>query len=85
MAYRIVIAPAAARGIKKLDGNARQGIAGAINMLAADPRPPGVRKLTGSTNSYRLRVGDYRILYQIADRVLQVLVIKVGHRRYVYR
>lgn len=85
MAYRIMIAPAAAREMKKLDRLVGQQIADTISGLALDPRPTGVRKLTGSTNGYRLRVGDYRILYQITDKVLLVLVVKVGHRRDVYR
>ncbi len=77
MSYRIMIAPAAVREMKKLDSIVGQQIADTISSLAMDPRPTGVRKLSGSTNGYRLRVGDYRILYQITDRVLLVLVLKV--------
>lgn len=57
----------------------------AIDSLAEDPRPAGCVKLTGSADLFRLRVGDYRILYQVQDRVLVVLVVDIGHRREVYR
>jgi len=52
-----------------------------IDSLAEDPRPPGAEKLSGSENAYRVRVGDYRILYEITDQVLLVVVVKVGRRR----
>lgn len=57
----------------------------AIDSLAENPRPAGCVKLTGSNNLSRLRVGDYRIIYQIQDRMLLVLVVDIGHRREVYR
>jgi len=57
----------------------------AIRSLQAHPRPAGCKKLAGNADYYRIRVGDYRVLYEIRDRVLLVLVIKVGHRREVYR
>lgn len=85
MAYIISIEPAALRSMQRLEPDVRQRIASAIDELAAEPRPPGVRKLKGSTNAYRLRVRDYRILYTITDRVLCIVVVKVGHRRDVYR
>ena len=53
--------------------------------LANDPRPPGCDKLAGVENLYRIRVGDYRVVYQIRDEMLLVLVVKIGHRREVYR
>ena len=53
--------------------------------LAENPRPEGMEKLTGRENRYRLRVGDYRIVYSIADEALIVMVIRIGHRREVYR
>lgn len=85
MAYRVSIDPAAMRELKKLAPKVRQGVSDAISALAADPRPDGVRKLAGSKDSYRLRVGDYRVLYRITDKALLVLVVKVGHRKDVYR
>jgi mRNA interferase RelE/StbE len=56
-----------------------------IQSLANDPRPPGCRKLSGSKNDWRIRVGDYRILYEIADAVRVVRVNRVRHRREAYR
>ena len=61
-----------------------QRIIAAINVLADDPRPPQSRKLSGS-EKYRLRCGVYRVLYEIQDDVLLVCVVKVGHRKDVYR
>ena len=61
-------------------------MASAINALASEPRPDGVKKLSTSKNGYRIRVGDYRVLYQVTDKnVMVVLVLKVAHRRDVYR
>jgi mRNA interferase RelE/StbE len=53
--------------------------------LADNPRPPGVEKLAGTEDLYRVRVGDYRIICQIQDEVLLVLAAKIGHRREIYR
>jgi mRNA interferase RelE/StbE len=85
VAYRIVIEPAAVRELKKLVPRVRQQVADAITALADHPRPEGSRKLSGSRSSYRIRVGDHRVLYRITDRELVVLVVTVGHRRDVYR
>jgi len=57
----------------------------AIDALAVEPRPHGCTKLSGAKNIYRVRVGDYRIIYQIEDGLLLVLVAEIGHRREVYR
>jgi mRNA interferase RelE/StbE len=64
---------------------AQARIASAIDALAGDPRPSGVTKLRGPEGFYRIRVGDYRVVYAIEDDVLLVLVVRVGHRREVYR
>jgi mRNA interferase RelE/StbE len=85
VSYCITIASAAVRELKKLDARTRQTVADAISALANDPRPEGVRKLSGSKDSFRIRVGDHRVLYRIIDRDLVVLVVKVAHRRDVYR
>lgn len=85
MVYQILIDPAALREVKKLDQRVRRSVTEAINALAENPRPAGSRKLAGSTNAYRIRVGDHRILYQIADKVLQVLIVKVGNCKDAYR
>jgi len=57
----------------------------AIDTLALEPRPHGCTKLSGAKNIYRLRVGDHRIIYQVADDRLLVLVVDIGHRREIYR
>jgi len=81
--YRIELRPAAVRALRKLDPQARRRVQGAIALLAQDPRPPGARALQGRPG-LRVRVGDYRIIYTIADDVLLVVVVRLGHRRDVY-
>ena len=85
MAYSVTIERGALRDLKRLPEAMRVRVDEHIADLAANPRPPGVEKLSGSDCSCRLRVGDYRILYEIHDQVLHVLVVKAGHRRDVYR
>lgn len=85
MAYTVQIAPAAERQLAKLDRPIRARLAEAIDKLAANPRPAGVKKLVGEENAWRIRVGDYRIVYEIHDRRLVVLIIGIGHRGDVYR
>jgi mRNA interferase RelE/StbE len=84
MAYRVFIAPSADRTIAKLSANVRRRIANRIAALSENPRPPGAVKLTGEEN-YRVRVGDYRVIYSIHDDRLIVMVVDVGHRGDVYR
>lgn len=85
MAYRVIIERGALRDLKRLPHATRHRIDEHVHALADNPRPPGVEKLTGSDCSYRIRVGRYRILYEIHDEILHVLVVKIGHRRDVYR
>jgi mRNA interferase RelE/StbE len=85
MAYRIEVKPQAEKALAKIPDPHRRRIARAIDGLARQPRPAGCIKLTGADDAYRIRVGDYRIVYQVADRVLIVYVIRVAHRRDVYR
>jgi mRNA interferase RelE/StbE len=82
-AYRIELRPAAARALRRLDPAAQHRIQGAIALLAEDPRPPGARALAGRPG-LRVRVGAYRILYTVADDVLLVVIVRLGHRRDVY-
>ena len=82
--YRVEVRPAAARQLRKLDPDIRPRIQGAIELLAQDPRPPASRPLRGRPG-FRVRVGDWRIIYTIHDDVLLVVVIALGHRREVYR
>lgn len=81
--YRIELRPAAARALRKLDPQVRHRVQGAIALLAQDPRPPGARALQGRSG-LRVRVGDHRIIYTVADDVLLVVVVTLGHRRDIY-
>jgi len=81
--YRIELRPAALRALRKLDPQVRHRLQGAIALLAQDPRPPAARALQGRPG-FRIRVGDYRIVYTVADDVLLVVVVALGHRREVY-
>ncbi len=85
MTYRIVISPAAQRQIKKLELQVQKQVIRYLRVLATDTRPSGIKKLSGRKEIYRIRTGDYRILYQIRDNELVVLVLKVGHRREIYK
>lgn len=83
--FRIVVAPAAARQLRRLDAPSRRRVQAAVELLADDPRPPGARKLVGGAGEWRVRTGDYRIVYEIHDHVLLLLMVAVGHRRDIYR
>jgi mRNA interferase RelE/StbE len=85
MAYSIEILPRAQKAIRKLPADVRAGVIAKIDALADDPRPHGSKKLVDSEHLYRVRSGDYRIIYEIADQVLRVAVVNVGHRRDIYR
>lgn len=84
MSYRIDFTTAAARQVKKLPRLTRDRILDAVEGLSADPRPHGAKKLVGEKHAWRIRVGDYRIIYDIFDDVLTVTVVRVAHRREVY-
>lgn len=81
--YRIDLRPAAIRALKKIHPEDKERIQGAIALLGQDPRPPKAIALSGRPG-YRVRVGDYRIIYTIQDDVLLVVVVTVGHGRDVY-
>lgn len=85
MTYRITLAPSAARQLRKLDPQARRRIQAALELLAVDPRPPAATQLVGGSGEWRVRTGNYRIVYQIGEDRLLVLVLRLGHRREVYR
>lgn len=85
MTYRVEVAPAAVRQLRKLDPAARRRVQAAVELLAEQPRPNGAKKLTGGDGEWRVRTGDYRIVYDIHDDVLLVLVVAVGHRPDIYR
>ena len=85
MTYRVTLAPAAARQLRKLDPPARRHIQATLELLADNPRPPAATQLVGGSGEWRVRTGNYRVAYEIEDDVLLVLVLAVGHRRDVYR
>jgi mRNA interferase RelE/StbE len=82
--YRLLIKPSAVKELEDVPRKDRRRLATKMRRLAAQPRPPGAEKLSGH-ELYRVRQGNYRILYEIVDHALTVTVIKVGHRREVYR
>ncbi|MEO7422774.1 MAG: type II toxin-antitoxin system RelE/ParE family toxin [Ornithinibacter sp.] len=84
MTYQVQISPAALRQLRKLDSPAKRRIQAAIELLSNEPRPSGAKKLVGGEEAWRVRTGDYRIVYEIHDNVLLVLVLAVGHRPDTY-
>lgn len=85
MTYRVLRTRRVEREIGAIERRDRLRIEGVVALLAEDPRPPKATKLVGQRNRWRVRPGDYRILYEIEDDVLTVLVIRVAHRPEVYR
>lgn len=85
MAYRVEIKQSAQKEIAALPRRDQRRVVAAIEGLAEEPRPSGVRKLSGEDDRYRIRVGEYRVVYEIADKQLIVWVIRVRHRKDVYR
>lgn len=83
--YRVFLERAVERDLKKLSVRMHDRVISAIQGLAKNPRPTGCRKLTGGDNDWRIRVGDYRVVYEIADTIRVVRVNRVRHRREVYR
>ena len=83
MTYTVQILPVAVRTIRKLPPEAKRRIEAVIELLADDPRPRAAKKLTARPE-WRVRTGDYRVLYRIEDSVLTVVVVHAGHRRDVY-
>jgi len=82
--YRVYIKPSAAKELDDLPSKPRRAIARRMQGLASDPRPPGCEKLSAQER-YRVRQGHYRVLYSVDDEAKSVLVVKIGHRREVYR
>ena len=83
--YRVLLERSAERDLGRLSSEVHGRVIVAIKGLANNPRPPGCRKLVGSKNDWRIRVGDYRVIYEIADAIRVVRVNRVRHRREVYR
>lgn len=86
MEYRIVISKRAKRDLKKLGPDIKRQIRKAIDSLGSQPRPPSSKLMKGIYKGYwRERTGNYRIIYEISDEQLVVLVIRAGHRKDIYR
>lgn len=85
MTYSVEFSPSAAKALTKIDKTSQLRIAGVIELLAFEPRPPTTKMLRGGDHGrWRVRVGDYRIVYTVEDDRLLVLVLRVAHRREVY-
>ncbi len=84
MIYRVIVLSSAQREVKRLPREVQALITAHITALGTNPRPHGVKKLVGR-DEYRIRVGDYRIIYTVDDDIVTVTVIRVGHRSDVYR
>ena len=83
--YTVRFASTATRDFRRLPVQIQDRVRFAIRRLAVNPRPPGVRKLSGNAADYRIRVGQYRVLYDIHDAEILVYIVRIGHRREVYR
>ncbi len=82
--YTIIYAEHVAKDLRRIDTSWRRRIRTAIEALAHDPRPAGCRPLVGYPGYWRIRVGDYRIIYTVEDHRLVVIVLRVAHRREIY-
>jgi mRNA interferase RelE/StbE len=85
MAYAIEFVPSARRELGKLPREVQLKLSQRIASLSFDPRPSGSKKLKGGEELWRIRDSDYRIVYEVQDKILVVLVVRVAHRREVYR
>ena len=83
--YHVLLERAAEKDLARLSSEIHARVIAAIQALATTPRPPGCRKLAGSKHDWRIRVGDNRVVYEIADQIRVVRVNRVRHRREVYR
>ncbi len=83
--YEVLIERSAEKDLKKIAADERPRLATAMRDLANEPRPTGCRKLVGSKNDWRIRVGNYRVIYEIADEVRIVKIVRVRHRKDSYR
>lgn len=83
--YRVEVARRAAKAITALPRKEQQRVRAIIELLADEPRPPGCVAMVGEPHAYRVRSGDYRVVYEVFDDRLLVQVVRAGHRRDVYR
>ena len=83
--YQVSLTPAALRQLKKMTPDAKRRIQAVLELLSDDPRPPSAVPLVGGSGEWRVRTGDYHVIYEIADQEILVLVLRIGHRREVYQ
>jgi mRNA interferase RelE/StbE len=83
--YKIVWKRSAAKELKKLPKQIIRRVLEAVEALSSEPQPVGSRKIVGTINQYRLRVGDYRVIYALEDEILCVEIVRVRHRKDVYK
>ncbi len=84
MRFQIILPKSVQKELDRLPDEITRRILTRLAGLETNPRPADVKKLTGR-DAWRIRVGDYRVIYEIHDRILQIIVITVGHRREIYR
>jgi mRNA interferase RelE/StbE len=82
--FEVILRPAAQRALRRVDRTIRRRLLNALDDLATDPRPHGAKPLKGHRPLLRVRMGEYRIVYEVRDRELVVMVITLGHRSQVY-
>lgn len=85
MAYKVAILPSALRQLSNLPRPDQKRVASKIDRLSTDPRPSEATKLQTDRDLYRIRVGEYRVIYTVEEGRLTVLIVRIGHRREVYR
>ena len=83
--YSVELTKSAEKELRRIDGRYIPRIFAAVESLAEEPRPTGCKKLSGSDHTYRIRIGTYRVIYDIQESCLLVLVIKIGHRKDAYQ
>lgn len=79
--YQVELARSAEKDLRRIDRSQTATIYSALERLEKEPRPHGIKKLAGADRTYRIRVGDYRVVYEIEDDILVVLVIQIAHRK----
>jgi mRNA interferase RelE/StbE len=85
MRYQLEFTTSALRELRSLDPQIQRRIAARTTALCDDPFPPGIKKLQGPPDHFRLRVGDYRVIYRVDGRRVVVVIVRIEHRREVYR
>ena len=83
--HEVFLERAAEKDLKALPSAIFRRVIPQIRALAQNPRPPGCHKIAGSRNDWRIRIGDYRVVYEVDDKLKQVRVMRVRHRREAYR